>query len=60
MTNYETIKSMDINTMAMFLRMSGHHVGGWSYMELIEWLSKDDNISKHLTDDKRQFYEIHG
>lgn len=60
MTNYEFIKEMDSDTLAMFLRMSGHHIGGWSYMELIKWLSEEDNISKDLTEEKKQFYEIHG
>lgn len=60
MTNFEVITEMDIETMALFLRAAGHHIGGWSYMELIEWLQKEDNISKDLTEERKKFYELHG
>lgn len=59
-TNELAIKLMDTETMALFLRMAGHHIGGWSYMELIDWLKEEDNISERLTGAAKEFYELHG
>ena len=60
MSNYEIIKGFTAEKMAMFLRMAGLHIGGWSYQELLEWLSEPDNISKDMTDKRLEFYEVHG
>lgn len=60
MTNLEYLKSLDVEFFAVFLRMAGHHVGGWSYMDLVEWLSQEENISKNMTDERKAFYELHG
>ena len=60
MTNLEVIKAMDIEQMAMFFRMAEYHILGWSYIELIDWLAKEDNISKHFTKERKDFFELHG
>lgn len=60
-SNYEALQKFTPDEMALFLRMSASHIGGWAYQELIEWLSNPDNISDRVKDKQaKEFYELHG
>lgn len=61
MNNYDAIKGFTREEMAVFLRACYPHGQGWSYQELLAWLSKKDNISNDIkSQERKDFYELHG